>query len=231
MPPSLTYRVKTLGSSILLIALSAFIILYQFKAAYVFNELTGKHLNIRETGSSIFFILYAGCGFLIIPLIINRLLIKKSLSYFGLTYPAHTISATLYTLGTLALLMPFIALMAKQPSIQQFYMPADKSMARFVIIQLTLLPIYYFAEEFFFRGFLFLGLWKKIGWHSYWITEYIFIIAHFGKPGLEIFLSIPAGVILSSLTLRTKSVYPAIFVHYIMGVTLNVLVTYYFVAH
>ena len=95
---------------------------------------------------------------------------------------------------------------------------------KFILVQLLILPPYYFCEEFFFRGFMFMGLWKKINWHSFWVTDIIFFYSHLGKPPLELIFALPVGIVLNYITLRTKSVYPAIIVHCIAGIFLNSLV-------
>ena len=94
------------------------------------------------------------------------------------------------------------------------------------MVQCIFLPLYYFSEEFFFRGFLFLLLWKKVRWHSFWITDILFAAAHILKPGLEILLCIPASVIFNVLTLYSRSIVPALMVHLIVGMSLNFFVCY-----
>ena len=95
---------------------------------------------------------------------------------------------------------------------------------------MVLFPFYYIGEECFFRGFLFLGLWRRVRWHSFWITDVLFTLAHIGKPGLEILLCIPASIIFNCLTLFTRSIVPAVIVHTIMGIMLSILVTFQLVS-
>lgn len=155
----------------------------------------------------------------------NKLFIKKPLSHFGLQAPKKNLSIMLICFF-LALLMPYIYFFSQQKSFQLSYSWQHISLFNFLTINFLLMSVYYFAEEFFFRGFLFLSLWEKVRWHSFWITDIIFTLSHLGKPGLEVIFCIPVSIILNGVTLATRSIYPALIIHYSLGVFLNVLVNY-----
>lgn len=163
-------------------------------------------------------------SFFIIPWLICKYILKIKLSDVGLVLPKLTFYNGILTLCALSLMLPFAFYFASQPSLHRWYSLSHLHLMPFIFIVVVLQPLYYFAEEFFFRGFLFLTTWRYIGWHSFWVTDVMFYYAHTNKPIPELLLSIPASVLLNYIALKSKSVYPAMFVHGSMGILLNVLV-------
>ena len=98
----------------------------------------------------------------------------------------------------------------------------------FNFLALIILPslIYYFAEEFLFRGFLFWGLWHKIKYHSFWITSLIFSIFHLSKPLPEVFFAFFVSLIFCYLSFKTKSFVPAAVTHFLVAIALNALIIF-----
>jgi membrane protease YdiL (CAAX protease family) len=69
------------------------------------------------------------------------------------------------------------------------------------------------AWEFVWRGFMLFGLYEKFGFYSIFIQMIPFVILHNGKPMLETFGSILAGLALGVLALRTKSIFYCVIAH------------------
>ena len=59
--------------------------------------------------------------------------------------------------------------------------------------------------EFFWRGYALFGLKDKFGYYSVFIQMIPFFILHKGKPEIELFSSIFAGLILGIQALRSRS--------------------------
>jgi membrane protease YdiL (CAAX protease family) len=74
--------------------------------------------------------------------------------------------------------------------------------------------VYMFAWEFIWRGFMLFGLEEKFGYYAVLIQTLPFVILHNGKPALETFGSIVAGVALGILALRTRSIFYCVAAHY-----------------
>ncbi|MDF1565053.1 MAG: CPBP family intramembrane metalloprotease [Deltaproteobacteria bacterium] len=72
---------------------------------------------------------------------------------------------------------------------------------------------YFVAWEFLFRGYLLFGLHKRMGNHAIWVQLMPFVLMHTGKPEVEAFASIIAGVALCVLALRTRSFWWGAFLH------------------
>jgi len=74
--------------------------------------------------------------------------------------------------------------------------------------------VYLLGWEFIWRGYMLFGLEKKFGFYSVFIQMIPFTILHFGKPFLETLGSIPGGIALGILALKTRSFYYCVIVHF-----------------
>ena len=169
----------------------------------------------------------AVAGMLILPWLTAKYLFKKEPAEFGWAWPKN-IKHTGYLAGAFILInLPILIWLSRNPELQRYYRLYDTGFV-FLSIAGVLLPLaYYIAEEFLFRGFLFLGLWPKLGWHSFWITSFIFALFHIGKTNWwEVFYSLLMGLALCYLTLKSKSFLPAALVHFTLALILNILINY-----
>ncbi|EKD70446.1 MAG: hypothetical protein ACD_46C00533G0007 [uncultured bacterium] len=205
----------------LLIAFCYVIVLLEINAPYIYRIFLGGVYNPEHLSSLFFLIMYVFVGFFAIPYLTARYLIQLTHKNIGLCLPEINSSLCISLTILIGIFISFGIYFSKLPAFQAYYSFAHIKLPIFIFIQLFFLPIYYFAEEFFFRGFLFLTLYRFIGWHSYWIADAIFYVAHFNKPTIELLFSIPAGIGLNYLALKTKSIYPSMITHASMGFTLN----------
>ncbi len=221
------YRLGLLiKSTPLLIALSIFIIYCEFSISVFYTQLTGMGYHAEKISSILFFISFTLLCVFTLPAVTGRLLYKETLANLGVALPKYKKTTILLVILALLILMPCIYALSQNKIGHTYYSLGNIGFIKLSFILLAIFPVYYFAEEFFFRGFLFNILWKKVGWHSFWISDILFTIAHLGKPPLEILIAIPASVVYNYLSLHSKSIYPSMFVHYVMGVTLIILVNY-----
>lgn len=216
-------KTSRLWSAYALVIFSCLLLYIQMLAPYFLPAHFGA-FTLQKTTHFIYFIAFNLFWCVAIPITANKLVLKDNLAF--LRMPKNKMTAILLTCLALLLLVPFMYYFSKQADFRTYYYLGHNSVAKIVLIDFLLMPLYYFSEEFFFRGYLFLGLWRRVGWHSFWITDIIFTIAHMNKPGLEILLAIPASVIFNLLTLKTKSIYPAVIVHTTMGIVLNLAVMF-----
>ncbi|MFW5879077.1 MAG: CPBP family intramembrane glutamic endopeptidase [Myxococcota bacterium] len=82
---------------------------------------------------------------------------------------------------------------------------------------------YFVGWEFLFRGFLLFGFHKRIGNHAIWLQLIPFVILHAGKPELEAYGSIIAGVALAVLALRTRSFWYGAILHVAVALTMDIV--------
>ncbi|MFC2082100.1 type II CAAX prenyl endopeptidase Rce1 family protein [Bacteroidota bacterium] len=80
--------------------------------------------------------------------------------------------------------------------------------------------LYMFAWEFIWRGYMLFGLEEKFGYYAVLIQMIPFVILHNGKPDIETFSAIIAGIALGIIALRTRSFLYGVFVHF--GVMLGI---------
>lgn len=216
---------QTIRSTPVLVAFSLVYFHFQFNSPQLYTQFLDNMFALKNLYSFGFFVIFTLIWFLFVPAITSKLIYKESLREMGLRLPENKPKACVLILVAMGLLIPWTLYFARLPSFQSYSMHGT-SLVHYLVFTMVLFPCYYIAEEFFFRGFLFLGLWKRIGWHSFWVTDIVFTYLHLGKPGLEIIMCIPASIIFNALTLFTRSIYPSAFVHTLLGITLSVTVTF-----
>ncbi|HIE52940.1 MAG TPA: CPBP family intramembrane metalloprotease [Armatimonadetes bacterium] len=74
--------------------------------------------------------------------------------------------------------------------------------------------LYFFAWEFFFRGFLLFGLERHYRAQAILLQMVPFALMHIGKPTGEVFSSVIAGLALGWLALRGRSFVPCFLLHW-----------------
>jgi membrane protease YdiL (CAAX protease family) len=79
--------------------------------------------------------------------------------------------------------------------------------------------------EFLFRGFLLFGLKDRYKEGSIFIQTVPFVIAHFGKPGLETLSTIITGIYFGYVCYRSDSYWPAFLMHLFINIVFLVLVS------
>jgi CAAX protease family protein len=78
------------------------------------------------------------------------------------------------------------------------------------------------ALEFFFRGFLVHGLAPRLGWLSIFVMIVPYNMLHYGKPMPEALVAILGGVVLGTLSLKTRSIWWGAALHIAIALTMDV---------
>ncbi len=81
----------------------------------------------------------------------------------------------------------------------------------------------FFGLEFFFRGFMVLGLKNKFELNSVLIMTLPYCMIHFSKPMPEAIGSIVAGLLLGYLSYKKRSVIPGAILHFSVALTMDML--------
>lgn len=217
------YLLQFIHSTPVLIGFSFLFFFQQDQVVKVYSHHIG-YFDPHQVSIFAFMALYTLVWFLLFPAITNKWVFKETIKEMGLALPERKYWTLFLIAIALLILIPWITYFSQTPPFQGYSL-FNLSLPKFLLM-MCLFPVYYMGEEFFFRGFLFLGLWKRVGWHSFWITDIIFTLLHIGKPGLEILLCIPASIVFNALTLLTRSIYPAVLVHSTMGIVMSILVTF-----
>ncbi len=88
--------------------------------------------------------------------------------------------------------------------------------------------IYMFGWEFLFRGYFLFSLRKETGDAAAVTIQMIpFAVLHAGKPELEAYGSIIAGLFLGIMALRGKSMIPCAILHFLVGFSMDIFAVLY----
>ncbi|MFH1435557.1 MAG: CPBP family intramembrane glutamic endopeptidase [Pseudomonadota bacterium] len=119
-------------------------------------------------------------------------------------------------MGICALLyIPFFIILWLDPESRQYYASvASKSWAGLLCPHVPAVILGMVVTEFFFRGFMLLALRRHTGDFLAILIQLIpYVCLHFGKPQLEAFGSIPVGLALGYIAVRTGSIWYGVVLH------------------
>ncbi|GAB4136408.1 MAG: hypothetical protein Fur0041_10920 [Bacteroidia bacterium] len=162
--------------------------------------------------------------YLIIPILIIRFVFNEAVASYGLKLKGAFHQWKIYAL-MLMIMLPLVAWFSTTPSFQArypFYKLAhgEALWPNFWIWELEYF-IQFLALEFFFRGFMVLGMREKLGIYSVFIMTVPYCMIHFGKPFPETIGAIVAGVILGAMSFQTRSVIMGVMIHYSVAITMD----------
>jgi membrane protease YdiL (CAAX protease family) len=87
---------------------------------------------------------------------------------------------------------------------------------------MTAYLVYYAGFEFHYRGFLLLGLREHLGAGAANLLQAgLATLVHLGKPHVELAAVIPASLLFGWVALRTRSIWYAVAIHWVVGVALD----------
>lgn len=161
---------------------------------------------------------------ILVPFAIIRWVFHESISDYGWRWRGTLKHAPMY-LTLYAIMVPLLVWASTQGSFQQkypFYRGAAGGGASFWGYEL-LYGAQFAGVEFFFRGFLTFALFKRFGYNALLIMAIPYVMVHFNKPLPETFGALGAAFILGALALRAGSCVPGIFLHWAVGMTMDVL--------
>lgn len=87
--------------------------------------------------------------------------------------------------------------------------------------------VYYVGWEIFFRGFVQHGLRGALGdWNAILVQTLASCLVHIGKPAGETFSSILGGIVWGIVVFRSRSLWPVLLVHWLLGVSLDFFILF-----
>ncbi len=199
--------------------LSVFFVLAGLIRIFPFDADPNWQLDIVTTASAV---IRAAFGFFILPFLTVRYVFRESPRQFGWRFPESFRDAFKWGAILFVGVVPFLFLLSNNSSFRDYY-PIAQSFWWAWIVGPFFWLVFYLAEEFLFRGFLVFGLFRRIGYHSVWLSSAIFAFFHITKPLPEMWLSFVLGIGLALLALKTKSFLPAAGVHFAALVVSNLL--------
>ncbi len=163
-------------------------------------------------------------GFFVVPWLAVRLLLRERLVDYGLS--TRGLRAHLGTYVRLYLLvLPFVIVAALQPEFARyypFYKLAGASVVDFAAWEL-MYALQFLALELFFRGFLLQACRRSMGSHAIFASMVPYCMIHFTKPWPEVLGAMPAGIVLGTLAMRTRSIWGGVALHVAVALTMDVL--------
>lgn len=165
------------------------------------------HFSRDRFFSRIYWFLADGGLMFILPLISIKFIFKEKLSDYGFTLGDKKFG--LITFGLFFIVMIIVVWIVSGSQTFAITYPQGGSKVRenlviFILYELCIL-IYMLGWEFFWRGYTLFGLKSKFGYYAVFIQMIPFFILHKGKPEIELFASIFAGLILGVQAIRSRS--------------------------
>jgi uncharacterized protein len=134
---------------------------------------------------------------------------------FGLAVSAALLSASL----------PIMYLGSTFADFQEYYPTWDsaaESLGGFLVYEAYVLVIMV-STEYFYRGFLLNTLMSATRYGNA-VHAFAYMLAHLGKPPLEVAYSLPVGWLFGKVDLRAKSILPSLLMHYASSVVFDVMI-------
>lgn len=159
------------------------------------------------------------------PALIIKYLFRQKLSEYGLCRGSLFKEYRLYLLF-FVIMVPLILFFSTTDGFQQRYpfyriKHHETLWPNFVIWQV----LYFFqfvALEFFFRGFMLHGLKKQFGYYSIFVMTIPYCMIHFGKPFPETLAAIIAGIVLGTISLKSRSIWMGVAIHYTVALSMDI---------
>jgi len=128
------------------------------------------------------------------------------------------------------ILLVLILIFGRSPKFYLFYpmyKPAGYAWSQFLFYQSCQLA-YMFGWEFIFRGYLLFTAKKEVGTIPAIIIQMLpFAFLHLGKPELELYGSIFAGLLLGLIAIRANSFLPCAILHFAVALTMDLFAALY----
>ncbi len=121
---------------------------------------------------------------------------------------------------------PVIWLVSQRADFQKtypFYKPMPGHLGADFLLFEAVYCLQFFAIEFFFRGFIVLGLKRRIGVASVLVMIAPYCMIHYYKPFPEAMGAIGAGLVLGLLSWRTETILYGWFLHYGVALSMDLL--------
>lgn len=162
--------------------------------------------------------------YVILPAGVIKLVFREKLSDYGLGLGSVINDYKVYLLFFI-IMFPLVLFFSGTESFQlryPFYRLQSGEPLYPAFFSWQLLYFFQFiGVEFFFRGFLVHGLKRQFGYYSVFVMTIPYCMIHFGKPFPETIAAIIAGIVLGTLSLKSRSVWMGVFIHYTVALTMD----------
>ena len=179
----------------------------------------------RDWNQLAFWAVVVIASYVIPPVLVIRFVLREGASDYGLRVrgilPHVRTYAILYAVAA-----PLIVAASFTASFQDrypfFHPAAGHSLWPYMYAWWLLYWLQFCALEFFFRGFLLNGLVPRLGWAAIFAMALPYNMLHYGKPMPEALAAIVGGIVLGTLSLKTRSVWWGAALHISIAFTMDV---------
>ena len=164
----------------------------------------------------------------IIPLACVHFLFKEPISMYGLKRGDWRFGVPAAVVLSVVMVILSYSSSSDPQYIAEYplYKGAGSSAGSFAVHAIAYL-LFYFGWEIFFRGFIQFGLRDRFGsWEAILVQVALSCIVHIGKPDSEIYSSILGGLVWGVVVFRSRSIWPAVMSHWILGVSLDYFICF-----
>ena len=168
----------------------------------------------------------------LIPAVVARVFAGQGFRDLGIKVKGTGRDAVTYGI-LFAIFLPVIWLVSRDPAFQKTYPffntgvdPITREPNGVTPELMTFWVIYclqFFAVEYFFRGFMVLGLKKSLGWASVLVMLAPYCMIHYYKPMPEALGAIGAGLVLGALSWRTGTILYGWALHFGVALSMDLL--------
>jgi len=127
-----------------------------------------------------------------------------------------------------AVYIPCFFFLFSNPGFQQYYDGVTKqyqTWQQFLAHELVIVAVLSLRTEFLFRGFLLFGVKREYGAYAGILVQVIpYVLVHAGKAEMEALGSLPVGLALAWLAVKTNSIWYGAFLHGSIALMFNVLI-------
>ncbi len=175
--------------------------------------------------SRLYWLISDGLLMFLVPVLSVKFVFKKNLSDFGFTLGDKKFGFRTVIVFYLFML-PLLWIVTASESFALTYPqggPALRESLPLLLIYELCILVYMLGWEFLWRGYVLFGLKVKLGYYAIFIQMIPFFILHKGKPDLELFGAIIAGIILGIQALRSGSFIYAWILHSIIMISIDLI--------
>ncbi len=161
--------------------------------------------------------------YLVVPVLIIKLGFREKLGDYGMRIRGIQKDYPVYLL-MLVVMLPLVYFASSSPAFQERYPLFKPSKGNLLPLFLWWQAAYFVqfvAVEFFFRGFMLHGLKHRFGLYSIFVMTLPYCLVHIGKPFAETMAAIAAGIVLGTLSLKSRSVFLGVFIHYSIAISMD----------
>jgi membrane protease YdiL (CAAX protease family) len=191
-------------------------------AYYDFIENSYKESPYYVLFQHVWWALWRVIGYFLIPAAVVKWVFKGRLRDYGLQTKGAGEHVWIYVVCFCPVLVLVIIMSFRSDFLNYypFYDQAGRSWLDLLIWE-ALYAAQFFSLEFFFRGFWLKACKRSLGSYSIVAMVVPYCMIHFGKPWPEVLAAIVAGIVLGTLSLKTRSVWNGFLIHVSVALSMD----------